>query len=150
MSQYLYKRNRIFKYNFKLNNKMKNNLELVISLISEIKETNKNIKEAKEKKIQYYKDNFSQLNSYEPEFIKKHDFKGEILNTALTIKKLNYFEKYKYKLIDKLERHEYSPEQNKLYFRGGKNFIQVPNKTNIQDAITFIVNYRSIEQIKSI
>ena len=129
---------------------MKNNLELVISLISEIKETNKNIKEAKEQKIKFYKNKIEQLNTFNSEQIKTHNFKAEILNAALTIKKLNYFEKYKYKLIDKLERHEFSPEQNKLYFRNSEIYIKVPYKTEIEKAIIYIIESQSLEQIKSI
>jgi hypothetical protein len=129
---------------------MNKNLELVISLISEIKETNKNIKEAKEQKIKFYKNKIQQLNTFNSEQIKTHNFKAEILNASLIIEKLNYFEKYKYKLIDKLEKHEYSPEQNKLYFRNSKIYIKIPYKTQIDQAITYIIESQSLEQIKSI
>jgi hypothetical protein len=129
---------------------MNKNLELVISLISEIKETNKNIKEAKEQKIKFYKNKIEQLNTFNSEQIKTHNFKAEILNASLIIEKLNYFEKYKYKLIDKLEKHEYSPEQNKLYFRNSKIYIKIPYKTEIHQAITYIIESQSLEQIKSI
>ena len=99
---------------------MNSNLKLIISLISEIKETNKNIKEAKQQKIKFYKNKIDKLNTFNEEQIKNNNFKAEILNASLIIEKLNYFEKYKYKLIDRLEKHEYSPEQNKLYFRNSK------------------------------
>jgi hypothetical protein len=128
----------------------KSNLELVINLISNIKETNKNIKKAKIEKIEFYKNKTDQLNTFSSEQIIKHNFEAEILNASLTIQKLDYFQKYKYKLIEKLERHEFSPEQNKLYFRKGEIFIKVPYKNSIENAITYIIENQSLEQIKSI
>lgn len=126
------------------------NIDLVINLISNIKDTNKNIKKAKEQKIEFYKGKINELNTFTQEQIKAHNFKNEILNASITVQKLEYFYKHKFKLIDKLERHEYSPEQNKLYFRKGEIFISVPYKTNIDDAIIFIIENQTLEKIKSI
>lgn len=129
---------------------MQTNLELVISLISEIKATNKNIKIAKEQKIEYYKNKIDQLNTFNQEQIKAHNFKHEILNASITVKKLDYFYKHKYKKIHGLDKHEYSPEQNKLYFNKGLNYVSVPYKNDMEQAIIFIIENQSLEQIKSI
>jgi hypothetical protein len=126
------------------------NIDLVINLISNIKATNKNIKVAKEQKIEYYKGKIEQLNTFNQEQIKNHNFKSEILNASLTVQKLDYFYKYKFKLIDKLEIHNYSPEQNKLLFRKGEIFVSVPYKTDIDQAIIFIIENQTLEQIKTL
>lgn len=127
-----------------------NNLNIVTDLINSVKNTNKFIIKAKKEKIKFYKDRANDIEKMDIEKIKSHDFKVEILNAAITIEKLNYFSRYKYKLIDKLEKHEYSPEQNKIYFRNMKSYIKIPNITSIEKAISFIINNQSLDQIKSI
>lgn len=126
------------------------NLTLVINLISEIKETNKNIKKAKTEKIKFYENLEDRVNALSWDRIKDHDFNSEIIGASLTIQKLDYFKTYKYKLMDKLETHRYSPEQNRLYFRNGTSYISVPNKTEIYSAISHIITTQSFDQIKSI
>lgn len=123
---------------------------LITQKINSIKNSNKYIKEAKKEKINFYFDKIKELENMGIEIIEKHNFLAEILNAAFTIEKLNYFSKYKYKLIDKLEKHEYSPEQNKIYFRNMKSYIKIPNITTIEKAICFIIINQSLQQIKSI
>ena len=123
---------------------------LIAQKISSIKNSNRYIKEAKKQKISFYSDRIKDLENMEIETIEKHDFLLEIINASFTIEKLNYFSRYKYKLIDKLEKHEYSSEQNKIHFRNMKSYIKVPNITTIEKAICFIINNQSLEQIKSI
>jgi hypothetical protein len=125
-------------------------VNLITQKISSIKNSNRYIKEAKKEKINFYSDRIKDLENMEIETIEKHNFLIEIINASLIIEKLNYFSRYKYKLIDKLEKHEYSPEQNKIYFRNMKSYIKIPNINTIEKAIIFIINNQSLEQIKSI
>ena len=126
------------------------NFELITEKINSIKNSNKFIIKAKKEKLQFYFDRINDINNMDFNKIENHNFKAEILSASINIQKLDYFSKYKYKLISKLETHSYSPEQNKIYFRGMNSFIKVPNITSIKSAITFIIKNQSIEQIKSI
>lgn len=124
------------------------NLNIVIALISEVKDASRYIKKAKADKINFYKNNTSQLDSYEPEFIKRHNFKAEILHQAQELEKVEYFEKKIIKFCDGLELHKYSPEQNKLIFKGGIFATKTPHKETLADAVGYMVQAQSLEQLK--
>jgi hypothetical protein len=126
------------------------NFELITEKINSIKNTNKFIIKAKKEKLQFYFNRIDDINNMDFNKIEKHDFKAEILSASINIKKLDYFSKYKYKFIDKLEIHEFSPELNKIYFRNMNLYIKIPNITSIETAIQYIIVNQSLEQIKSI
>lgn len=123
-------------------------INLVIEKINSVYSSNKFINKAKKHKIKLYKERVFELEKLNTDFIQKFDFKGEVLNFAFYLEKLDYFKKYKFKKISKLETHNYSPEQNKLHF--GSKYINVKNCFTIEKAIEFIVLNQSLEQIKTI
>jgi hypothetical protein len=126
------------------------NLQLIQIKINSIKENTRFIKLAKDKRLEYYTENASKVLKLEIEIIEKHNFKAEILEAAIKIERMYYFEKYKYKLISGLERHAYAPELNKIYFRNNTIQISVPKCNTIDDAIKYIVINQNLEQIKTI
>jgi hypothetical protein len=126
------------------------NLQLIQTKISSIKETNRFIKLAKAKRLEYYTENASKVEDLSPRAVEEYDFKTEIFYTALNIEKLDYFKKHKYKLISGLERHAYAPELNKIYFRNNTIEIAVPKCDTIDDAIKYIALKQNLEQIKTI
>jgi hypothetical protein len=126
------------------------NLQLIQNKINAITQNARFIKIAKAKRLKYYTENASKVLSLENETIEKHDFKAEILEAALKIEKMYYFEKHKYKLISGLERHAYAPELNKIYFRNNSIEIAVPKCNTIDDMIKYIVINQNLEQIKTI
>ena len=133
----------------KQNNKMEN-LQLIQNKINSVKQNTRFMQLAKAKRIEYYTENASKVLTLEIETIEKHDFKAEILEAAINIEKMYYFEKYKYKFISGLERHEYAPELNKLYFRNNAIEVKVPKCKTIEDAIKYIIINQNLEQIKTI
>ena len=126
------------------------NLQLIQNKINSIKQNTRFIKLAKSKRLEYYTENASKVLNLEFETIEKHNFLAEILEAAINIEKLDYFEKHKYKLISGLERHAYAPELNKICFRNNTIEIAVPRCNSIDDAIKYIVLNQMLEQIKSI
>lgn len=131
------------------------NLNLIIEKINALKNSkHKFFNKAKLKRIEYYKNRLINYpNSFDDlpiEKINNHDFLSEILEQSFILEKIDYFKKYKYSKIDKLEVHVYSPEQNKLLFNKSEIFISVPNCFTIQEAINYIIINQSLEQIKTI
>jgi hypothetical protein len=126
------------------------NLQLIQTKINAIKQNTRFIKLAKAKRIEYYSDHVSELEGLHVDTIEKHNFLAEILEAALNIEKLYYFEKNKYKLISGLERHAYAPELNKIYFRNNTIEIKVPKCNTIEEAVKYIVTNQNLDQIKTI
>jgi len=126
------------------------NLQLIQTKISSIKENTRFVKLAKAERLEYYTENSNKLENLPVGKIEKYDFKSEIFYTALNLEKIDYFKKHKYKLISGLERHAYAPELNKIYFRNNKIEIAVPTCNTIEEAVKYIVKNQNLEQIKSI
>lgn len=126
------------------------NLQLIQNKINAVKQNTRFMQLAKAKRIEYYTENASKVLTLEIEAIENHDFKAEILEAAINIEKMYYFEKYKYKLISGLERHAYAPELNKIHFRGNAIEVKVPKCNTIDDAIKYIISNQNLEQIKTI
>lgn len=123
-------------------------LNYIISNINNVVNYSKFVKQAKKEKINYYNQNKKHLNNIDTKKIHEHNFDTEVLKLSELLEKKSYKNKL-YKCIDKLEIHNYSPEQNKLHFLN-KDYVLVSNKFKINDAIETIIKKYSISYIKNI
>ena len=93
-----------------------------------VKEINKakGSKEAKQNRINYYTTNKQKLENFCLTKLKDFDFIAEVKRTNEKFKEL--------KKVERLERHAYAPELNKLWYKDG-TFKSVPSKTTIEEAV---------------
>lgn len=110
---------------------------------------NKYQKKAKKDRLDFYTKNIERINTTDIEKIEKHDFRLEAIELALKFEKLEYFNKNIYSHIGGLRVHHYAPELNTLEFRNG-NFFHIPSIFTISEAITFVINTTTIEQLKTL
>lgn len=123
--------------------------EIVKSKFELFKPCNKYQKKAKKDRLDFYTKNIERINSTDIEKIEKHDFRLEAIELALKFERLDYFNKNIYSHIGGLRRHQYAPELNTLEFRNG-NFFNVPGIFTIVEAVTFIINTTTIEQLRTL
>jgi hypothetical protein len=124
---------------------MQTNIELIENKINLISGTDKFIKKAKIQRLQFYKDNLVKVNQMQTDKIKDYNFKIEIVNHAHNLRKVSLNPKM-LKQIIKLELHAYAPEMNKLHFTKNR-IVKIPQITNIENAITFLINTMNIDQL---
>ena len=124
---------------------METNIELIKNKINTITETDKFIKKAKIQRLQFYKDNLAKVNQMQIDKIKDYNFKNEIISHAYNLRKLSLTPKIMKQII-KLEFHSFAPELNKLHFTKNR-FIKIPQITNIENALTFLINTMNFEQL---
>jgi len=79
------------------------------------------------------------------EKINDYNFSTEIINHAYNLRKSALIPKIMKQII-KLERHAYAPELNCLHFTKNRN-VKVPQNTTIENALTFLINTMSLEQL---
>jgi hypothetical protein len=123
--------------------------EIVKSKFELFKPCNKYQKKAKKDRLDFYTKNLDRINSTDIERIEKHDFRLEAIELALKFERLDYFYKNIFIHIAGLEKHSYAPELNKLAFNNG-NFFHVPRIFTIVEAVTFVINTTTIEQLKTL
>ena len=124
-------------------------LTLIIEKINQVDESNKFIKQAKKAKIQAYSKAIDKVNEIDIEIIKNHNFESEVLGLSIFLEKQDFFKKHLEKKIEKLERHLYSPEQNKLHFTNGKT-LNASQQTSIESAKNYIVQAYSLNQLENL
>ena len=114
-----------------------NTLDYIINEISTVENYNKHIKNAKEIKITFYKNNLSKLNKIPKETILKHNFSGEVLNLGELLEKKDIISKIIKSKKIKIETHKYAPELNKVTIIGKSiNVINAPNVIKIDKEIS--------------
>lgn len=93
-----------------------------------VKEINKAkvLKVAKQNRIEYYTTNKNKLESFCLTKLKDFDFIAEVKRTNEKFKEL--------KKVERLERHMYAPELNKLWYKDG-TFKNVPGILTIEKAV---------------
>lgn len=97
-------------------------LNKIVERINKIKGN----KEAKKDSINYYTESKDRLKNLSKNDIDNFDFEAEV--------KRNQQKYIELKKVEKLERHAYSPELNKLWFKDG-TFKKVPGCTTIRKAV---------------
>ena len=130
-----------------------NNLEstqkinYILNEIKSVKNYSDHFKKAKQFKTDFYLENIDKLKNLSLDKIKKHSFTSEVLSYGEMLEKQVFIPKF-YKKVVKLEKHTYAPEMNKLHFKN--SFISVPGKTNIEDALSVVINNNSLQSLKKL
>ncbi len=124
---------------------MQTNIELIENKINTVLGTDKFIKKAKIQRLQFYKDNLVKVNLMQTEKINEYNFKNEIINHAFNLRKVSLTPKIMKQII-KLEYHSFAPELNCLHFTKNR-IVKIPQITNIENAITFLINSMNIDQL---
>lgn len=106
------------------------------------------LKETKKEMLNFYGSKLKDLEKVSEETFKKHCFVSELIKRCEQKERRSYIPKLK-KIIKGLERHVYAPELNELQTIKG-NVYKTPQKTEIDNAIEFIVFNNSISKIRSI
>lgn len=97
-------------------------LNKIVERINKIKGN----KESKKDSLQYYKENKSKLEKLSKNDIDSFNFEAEVKRNQQKYREL--------KKVDKLERHAYAPELNKLWFKDG-TFKKAPGCETIYKAV---------------
>lgn len=123
-------------------------LQFITKAINSVPGVAKHIAAAKKERIKYYSDNIDRLINVSEEQLTKHNFSVEVLNASQMILKRNLLPKL-LKKVYRLERHQYAPELNKLHFTNNE-FVKVPQRKTIEDALTCVVNTMSLEHLQKL
>ena len=119
-------------------------------IIDELKTTPKEgvykVNECIKERINFYSSNIDKLDNISEENIKKHAFVSEVLSLSEDKEKKSYIKRLTNK-VNRLERHLYAPELNKLHFKDGKS-VNTPQRTTIEEAINYFIFSNSLYQIK--
>jgi len=124
------------------------NIQLIEKKINAINETDAFIKKSKVQRIKFYKNNIQRVQNLSIENIENYNFKIEIINHAFNLRKLALLPKIT-KQVLKLEIHKFAPELNTLHFTKNR-FLKVPQKTNINDALSFTIQTMNIDHLKAL
>ena len=95
-------------------------------------------------RVEFYESQIERLHELREVNLINHSFATEVRRYSEQLEHDYLVEKLHDK-VTALERHEYAPEMNKLYFRAGV-IISVPGKFTISDALKSL----SIDQLRNI
>lgn len=122
----------------------------------EIKTTPKSgiykIKETTKEVLDFYTNKKEVLEKVSFEQLKKYSFVREILIKCETKEKLSFTENI-LDCVYRLETHSFAPELNKLNFINNKGFIieiKTPQKTTIEDSVSYLIKSLSLTQLKNL
>ena len=106
-------------------------------------------KETAKEVIQFYSDNEERLNQISKEFFNSYSFMNEVLRKCESKQKMSKISNI-YNRVFRLSVHRYAPQMNCLHFINYNDEIVVfktPSKTNIDDAVYYLINKSSIGEI---